>query len=264
MRFHRAPFARVALAGVLVLGIAACGDDDDDEVASPSASGSAAPAEGDFCGSLKAFNGAIFDTNLEDEATEEDIQAAHDTLDPLWSKVEESAPEDQEEPIAELGATIDALGDGDAEPFNADETIETYFTMLSEVVPDCVDETVEVTGVDYAFEAPDAFPAGEAGIIFTNDSEADEQHEFIIFKKAEGDTRTAQEILEDPKTEEEGPGEFAGAVFAGPGDTAGSFLELDAGNYIAVCFIPVGSDAGEDADGPPHFTRGMVKEFAVE
>jgi hypothetical protein len=264
MRFRRAPFARIALAGVLVLGVAACGDDDEDDVASPSASGSEAPAEGaDFCGSLQEFNGAIFDTNLEDDATEADIEAAHDTLDPLWTAVEESAPEDQEEPIAELGATIDALADGDAEPFNADETSETYFTMLSEVVPDCVDETVDVTGVDYAFEAPDTFPAGEAGIIFTNDSEADEQHEFIIFKKAEGETRTAQEILEDPKTEEEGPGEFAGAVFAAPGKTAGGFLDLAAGDYLAVCFIPVGSAAGEEADGPPHFTRGMVKELAV-
>lgn len=251
MRFRPAPFVRVALAGILLVGVAACGDDDDE--------GSSEA----FCGSLKEFNTAIFDTNLEDDATEEDIKAAHDTLDPLWSAVEESAPGDQEDTVSELGATIDALGDGDAEAFNADETSETYFTMLSEVVPDCVEETVDVTAVDYAFEAPDSFPAGEAGIIFTNDSEADEQHEFIIFKKAEGETRSVQEILEDPKTEEEGPGEFAGAVFAGPGKTAGSFLELAAGDYLAVCFIPVGSDAGEDADGPPHFTRGMATEFTV-
>jgi len=261
MRFRRAPFARIALVGLLVFGLAACGDDDEDTAASPSASPSEADAGGgDFCGSLKEFNGAIFDTNLEDDATEEDILAAHDKLDPLWSAVEESAPDEQEEPIAELGATIDALGDGDAEPFNADETSNTYFTMLSEVVPDCVEETVEVSAVDYAFEAPDTFPAGEAGIIFSNDTEKDEEHEFIIFKKAEGETRSAEEILNDPKTQEEGPGEFAGAVFAQPGSTAGSFLDLTPGDYIAVCFIPVGG--GED--GPPHFTEGMVKEFTVE
>lgn len=263
MRFRRAPLARLVLVGILLLGVAACGDDDDDGDA---ASGSGAAAEGgDFCGALKAFNGAIFETNLEDDVTEEDVKAAHDTLDPLWTAVEESAPDDQEEPIAELGATIDALADGDAEPFNADETSETYFSMLAEEVPDCVEETVEVTGKDYAFEAPDSFPAGEAGILFTNDSEDDEEHEFIIFKKAEGETRTAEEILNDPKTEEEGPGEFAGAVFARPGSTAGGFLDLAAGDYLAVCFIPVGSSAGEgEADGPPHFTRGMVKEFSVE
>ena len=59
--------------------------------------------------------------------------------------------------------------------------------MLSEVVPGCVDETAEVTGVDYAFEGvPETIPAGESGILFTNETENDEQHEFIIFKKADG------------------------------------------------------------------------------
>jgi len=304
MHTRRRTLLRTILALSLLTGVAACGDDDDGDTASASASSSAsAPADegsgsgsdaegGDYCGALQAFHGAIFDTQVEDDATEADIQAAFDTLDPLWSDVEASAPEEFADQIEELGASIDDLGEGDPEAFNADETATTYFSMVSDSLDGCVDEIVEITGVDYAFTGvPETIPAGPIGMRFTNSTQKDEQHEFIIFKKAEGETRTVEEILNDPATQEQGPGEFAGAVFATPGTTAGTFLDLAPGEYIAVCFIPVGSgdhempdesaeDGGEDqaaddqpegegggegdeAGGPPHFVEGMVAEFTV-
>ena len=300
MQTTRRRLLRTVLALSLVVGVAACGDDDDDDgAASASASTEEEPAEegggeeaagGDYCGALQAFHGAIFDVQLEDDATEADIEAAFDTLDPLWSDVEASAPEDQGDVVEELGATIDDLGEGDPEAFNADETAEKYFTLVSDSLDGCVDEVVEITGVDYAFTGvPETIPAGPIGMRFTNATEAEEQHEFIIFKKAEGETRTAEEILNDPATQEQGPGEFAGAVFATPGSTAGTFLDLAPGEYIAVCFVPVGSgehsmpdesaedggadqpadDSGEAAEGegeeggPPHFVEGMVAVFTV-
>jgi hypothetical protein len=249
----------------LLFGVAACGDDDDDGGGSASGSGSGSEvtdeeedgeAAGDFCDSVQAFNGAIFSVEIEDDASPEDIAAAHETLDPLWSAVEASAPDEHAETVETLGATIDDLGEGDATAFNADETANTYFGMLGEVVPDCVEETTEVTAIDYAFEdVPATLPGGSSGMIFANESENDEEHEFIIFKKADGETRSAEEILNDPATQEQGPGEFAGAVFAPAGQTAGAFLDLQAGDYLAVCFIPVGG--GEE--GPPHFHRGHVR-----
>ena len=263
----KTPF-KILLVLALLLGVAACGDDDGADSGSASASGSGSgsvaededAAADDFCGSLETFNAAIFETEIEDDASEADITAAHETLDPLWTDVESSAPDEHGDAIDELGATIDALGEGDAEPFNEDATAETYFGLLAEVIDDCVDEVVDVSGVDYAFEGvPETFPAGKSGIRFSNDTENDEQHEFIIFKKADGETRTAEEILNDPAAQEQGPGEFSGAVFATPGVTSGAFLDLTPGDYIAVCFIPVGG--GEE--GPPHFTQGMVAEFGV-
>lgn len=298
----------------IVLVAAACGNGDDD---APAASGDAIEgdastegdeaagedgsdddaasgdqaASGDFCGALQAFHGAIFETQLEDDASAEDVEAAHETLDPLWSDVEASAPEELADPVEELGASIDALGEGDPEPFNADETATTYFAMVSEALDECVEEVIDVTGVDYAFTGiPETIPSGPIGLRLENGTEADEEHELIIFKKADGDTRTAQEILNDPAAQEQGPGEFAGAIFASPGTTSGTFLDLAPGDYIGVCFVPMGSgdeasgeaddaveDGGEDqatdddaaaegeeSGGPPHFTQGMVVEFSVE
>ena len=261
----------------LLLGLVACSDDDGDGVtaegeASGSASGSESEsgseaasgseeeaAAGDYCDALRAFNTAVFENDVEEEATEEEMRAAFEIFDPLWTDIEESAPAEHADVIAELRATIDALGEGDPGPINADETSVSYFGLVSDSLEGCVDEIVEVTGVDYAFQgAPSTFPT-EAGLRFVNDSENGEAHEFIIFKKAEGETRTAEEILNDPATEENGPGEFSGGAFAPPGATAGSFLDLAAGDYLAVCFIPVGG--GED--GPPHFTEGMFAEFSV-
>jgi hypothetical protein len=47
-------------------------------------------------------------------------------------------------------------------------------------------------------------------------------------------------------------------VFADqPDQTAVAMYDLEPGQYVAVCFIPVGG--GED--GPPHFTSGMLAEF---
>ena len=294
---------RMLLALALLTGVAACGDDDEDGDTAASASSSASTAtgdddgseddeaDGDFCGALQAFHGQLFEVQVEDDATEAEIQDAYDTLDPLWSDVEAAAPDDFSGDVETLGSTIDALGEGDVEPFNADDTSTTYFSMVSEALDGCVDEIIEVTGVDYAFTGvPETVPSGPIGMRFTNGTDADEQHELIIFKKADGDTRSAEEILNDPAAQEQGPGQFAGAVFATPGTTAGTFLDLAPGDYIAVCFIPVGSgehempegeaddsmeDAGEDqaADdqapeeegegGPPHFTQGMVAEFSV-
>ena len=270
--------ARLSVVCALVLVAGACGDDDDEEdagSASPSTTAAEQPddegdnegggaAAGDaaaYCDALVEFNSAVFEVQLEDGATEEDILAAGEQLTPLFDEVEANAPEEVAATAAELGTTIDSLNEGDATAFNAEETSSTYFTMVADSLETCGLDPVEITAVDYAFEGvPDTIPAGQSGLVLVNDSDAGEPHEFIIFKKAEGDTRSAEEILNDPASQEQGPGEFAGAAFAAtPGTRAGAILDLEPGNYIAVCFIPVGG--GEE--GPPHFTEGMVAEFTV-
>ena len=274
----RRRLARLSVAGALVLVAGACGDDDDDDAGSeaPSTTAAEQPAddEGDnggdgaaagdadaYCTALVEFNSAVFEVQLEDGATEEDILAAGEQLTPLFDEVEANAPEELAGTAAELGESIGALNEGDATAFNAEETSSTYFTMVADSLETCGLDPIEVTAVDYAFEGvPETIPAGQSGLVLVNDSDAGEPHEFIIFKKAEGDTRSAEEILNDPAAQEQGPGEFAGAAFAAtPGTRAGAILELEPGDYIAVCFIPVGG--GED--GPPHFTQGMVAEFTV-
>jgi hypothetical protein len=49
-----------------------------------------------------------------------------------------------------------------------------------------------------------------------------------------------------------------GRSFAEPGrEGAKVKAQLEPGRYALVCFLPV---AGS---GPPHFTRGMLREFTV-
>ena len=64
------------------------------------------------------------------------------------------------------------------------------------------------------------------------------------------------------------------AAFAEPGGTGQDVFDLSAaGDYVVVCFIPVGSTpeaiaeaeaSGVEVEGPPHFTQGMFQEFTVE
>jgi hypothetical protein len=96
------------------------------------------------------------------------------------------------------------------------------------------------------------------GLRFTNETEAGEAHELVLFRKDPGTTETAEELLALPEEESMGKITMAGVVFADqPDQTAVAMYDLEPGQYVAVCFIPVGG--GED--GPPHFTSGMVAEF---
>lgn len=61
-------------------------------------------------------------------------------------------------------------------------------------------------------------------------------------------------------------------MFGEPGDDDYFVADLEEGEYIALCFIPVGltpeaaaavEEGGEEPQGPPHFTQGMRAEFTV-
>jgi len=50
-----------------------------------------------------------------------------------------------------------------------------------------------------------------------------------------------------------------------PGESAYAVTDLEAGDYIAVCFIPVGTVSldGPPPEGPPHVMQGMQHQFTV-
>ncbi|MEJ7722307.1 MAG: hypothetical protein WKF58_18585 [Ilumatobacteraceae bacterium] len=57
-----------------------------------------------------------------------------------------------------------------------------------------------------------------------------------------------------------------------PGETGHTVVDLTAGDYLAICFIPVGTTPekmsemeGQEGppEGKPHFLEGMQLEFTV-
>ncbi|MFZ5884209.1 MAG: hypothetical protein ACOYYI_10560 [Chloroflexota bacterium] len=111
---------------------------------------------------------------------------------------------------------------------------------------------------DFTFDMPDSLPAGKVTIQITNDGP--EPHEFNILKLEEG--KTAADVMAFLSGETGGPPPFApvgGANGIDAGVTEYAELDLAPGTYVAICNIP-----SPKAEGHPHFTLGMIKEFTVK
>ena len=151
--------------------------------------------------------------------------------------------------------------------------------------------TVEVSGVDYAFEGlPTSVPAGTT-LTFTNDGT--EFHEMIVVRITDEDT-PLEELMAMPEEESAALSEFVGYVSAFPGTSADGSVTLETpGRYTVVCVISQGSDPAafeaigfdpsqldENTDmstlppevqellaelesNPKHNELGMVQEFMV-
>ena len=93
-----------------------------------------------------------------------------------------------------------------------------------------------------------------------------EAHHMVLFRFNDGVSETVDELLAMPEDEVEGMVSDVGYVQALPGITDTSFINLTAGRYGMVCFIPTGATSWEEAatlESPPHFTAGMLREFTV-
>lgn len=110
---------------------------------------------------------------------------------------------------------------------------------------------------DYVFyEMPDSIPAGATTINLVNDGP--DLHHVQLVRLEEG--KTISDLMEAFK---KGPGAFpAWAVDVGgpntpvPGETTAATLNLEAGNYVLICFIPA-------KDGVPHLMKGMIRPLTV-
>lgn len=187
---------------------------------------------------------------------------------------------------AALGASLLLAACGGGEPTETDTGTGTSTETESPQAGASPDgETVEVVGVNYAFEGvPQEVSAGTQ-LTFRNDSE-DEFHEVVVMRIDDDETRSIEELLQLPEEEASQLAEFQGVLVAFPGETGvnpedpqgEAVIPLEqAGRYALLCFIPTGADpeafraaieegASEPPDvegGPPHFTQGMAAELTV-
>lgn len=206
-------------------------------------------------------------------ATEDEIGAAVGDfavrLDPLLDDLDAHAPDELKEPVDTITTLLrESLETGEPvfqQPafWEAEGAVDQY------VLANCGVGQMSVTGIDYEFQGvPDTVTAGILALDFTN--EGSEVHEMVVFRISDGVTESIGELLDLPEEEVGQKIQFVGSAFAEPGSGAVGFVELSAGNYAIVCFIPVGAtnaealESGELGESPPHFTQGMVAEFTVE
>jgi hypothetical protein len=110
---------------------------------------------------------------------------------------------------------------------------------------------------DFVYDLPDSLQAGPLTIQVINDGP--EAHEFNILQLAEG--KTLNDVI-NFLNGAGGPPPFApvgGMNGLDIGLTGYAELNLTPGTYVAICNIP-----SPKAEGHPHFSLGMIKEFAVK
>jgi hypothetical protein len=196
-------------------------------------------------------------------------QERFDELDPVLTKAETSAP-------AEIAASVQALVaqtrtaiETETDPSDDPGYRELENTLGEYVYTSCGWQAYEVTMSEYAFEGiPKTLTTGPVAFKLVN--EGAEVHEIVPLRiKNKNDKLKA--LLRLPEKKVEKKIQVLDHELAAPGDTAYMFLDLTkAGNYGAVCFVPVGtldlaSLEGEHGggDGPPHAFEGMYTTFKV-
>ena len=187
----------------------------------------------------------------------------------LLERFRTTAPTEIAETVDSAVTTFEESGEGAFED-------EAFVASLREIdqflLDNCDYEQVDVTMQEYAFDGiPDEIEKGTVAFNLTN--EGSELHEFVVVR-LKGDA-TLDDLLELPEdATEEDFAEFASEVpgggFAIPGQSDLALVNFKrTGNYVAACFVPVGStdeaaaEAADEAGAPPHFIEGMAAEFEV-
>lgn len=228
------PRLAAAVAVLATLG-AACGDDD------------------------QGLSAAACDTYAELQAG---LFGDPAQLQPLAEAFAKEAPSELDESVDVLVA---ALTSDDPDASETPEYAAAQTEIANAVFADCkADTRADVKGIDYAFDGmPATIDAGRLSLRFTNASKADEPHELIIVKGVSGEN--AEELKAMPLEELFGAVQPIALAFTNtPGGVAATLVDLDPGEYLVICTLPVGGfEAAQDGPGDPHSNHGMVATLTV-
>ena len=260
------------LLALATIGLVGCGDDDDTTDASSNTTEGGA-AEGD----LATYCDKVFeietvgepDVDFEHASQEEQVTAikafAADKLQALAAEIQAVSPPEIKEAIDVQVAAVDKLAEtGDFEStFGTPEVDAASKTTHDFDLKSCDWQPVAVTAVNYAFQGiPATLDAGKTSFDLTN--KGTEVHEVVVIRKNDDTTESFDELLALPEEEAQSKTTVVGSAFAAAGDDDYAVVDLEAGEYIALCFIPEGTtDEQTEGHGPPHFTKGMRQEFTV-
>jgi hypothetical protein len=114
---------------------------------------------------------------------------------------------------------------------------------------------IEVTMSDYAWQVTPAIAAGKH--VFRAENAAAQQHEMFIVRLEKGETPLGLAgWAGSPKAPSPGM-PMGGMTGMTKGSVAYLPVDLTAGEYALICFIP------DAKDGKPHYVQGIMKAFTV-
>jgi hypothetical protein len=231
---------------VSLISLAACGDDDKDD---SSVSAAACDAAVEL---TSAFGAAP-----EDPA--EFKSFAEETLVPLGHTLTDELSGDAAEAAGVLHDAYTSIAStGDISVIETEPVTAAQATVGKTIHEGCDLQSVDIGAIEYAYEdAPDELDAGRVSFALHN--KGVEQHEMVLFRRADGETASFEELSQLPEDELFSKLTFTGVAFGGPGTTSYAAMDLEPGTYFLVCFVPQGG--GED--GPPHFMGGMQHTLTV-
>lgn len=256
----------LALVAVVAVLLAACGSDGDggNEAANDNSSGGTAaePAAADV--DLQAFCDATVAAETAVIAAAEGFPG--DDPAPLLETAEAEAPEDIAGDLGVVAtAARAALEEQDTSGLESEEFTASDHALDEYLGDNCETQKATVTAADYAFEnVPEALSAGRVTFEFSNGGA--ELHEMLLMRINE-EGLTVDQLISMPEKQAMKKVTFVRALFAAPGESDVETLDLEAGEYAIVCFVPVGStsmEAAESAKGPPHAMKGMTAQITVQ
>jgi hypothetical protein len=260
---QRIPFrARRALAvttiAALALGLGACGDDDSNDAAkADDTSTEATPtASGidDYCAASVAFEAVATETGGPEADPVESAQTLLDAIQPVREAAPDEVAPDIDTAIEVMQSVVDT---GDPSPLDSFDPAPIHAYDLQH----CDWETTDVTAADYAFSGlPSELAAGVHSFELHNDGA--EPHVMLVLQKAPGVTDSFDDILAGD-LENDGKAMAVSAAFAPPGADGYGVADLEPGDYLVICPIPLGTGMDHEGDGPPHFMSGMRQELTV-
>jgi hypothetical protein len=255
---HRWRLAALAASGAFVVGLAACGDDD-------TAAGGAEGNDVDlvtYC-AAEVAQAQVFQ-QLDADAP--GFAAALEEAQPVVDAVVASAPEELATPIgirADAFAAVRASGDPDQ--FFTDEVTAADDAVHAYDLEHCGWQQAEITAEDYRYAGD--FPTRTGTVSFELTNTGEEPHLLLVARKKADVEGRALDVFNALDSEDELPASFdmVASVFIGPGEDAWALADLEPGDYVAFCPLPVGTtfDNNGETDGPPHFTQGQVTAFEV-
>jgi hypothetical protein len=273
MFMNRQPRAvAFAVALVCLTAAAGCGGDDDSGDAATTAAPATTQAPATTTAPATTVTptadvGAFCDAEVAVEASTAGEQPDPATVSAAFDALLAAAPDDIK-PVAQTAvdeASAFLASGGEPSP----EFEAAHEEVLDYVEANCGFTDVSATGSEYAFGGlPATIPAGPALVTFENIGA--ELHMMSFARINDGVTETLEELLALPEEEVVGKVTDVGTAFAGPGETGRTIVDLQAGRYAVVCFIPEGAtpenmpaiESGEH-QGAPHAMLGMVQEIEV-